>query len=539
MVFNLKKNPALRDRLLQNNLSPDEFSTMSTDDMASEDMQQRTAEMKREAEKQHILIKEEGPRIRRTHKGDELVDDNRGDGGGNESIFTSAPARRRESIRETESPKAASPPTSVHSPRSPEAMSETAEDGGAGSPVTAMPLKVDTKAAPRVGGPERTPSTSTFNIQDVWSSVHSPHVESQRPSQPTTSRQQQIRPPPPENTRGAGIDSEIDQLLNDDNESPPYSPTDHEADPLIIWRGKLFMPGVAEFSASAKHVGGADLDGKIGWSNLIPQAMRIDGRIGIDRASEYLCGLRWSKTTDVVVIALTPSGGMDSQIEFEKLWAYFNDRQKYGVVGTSDTSAYRDAYVIPLEAGMAKIPEFMEILEHNLIEAPRRERMMLLSFTVKANNSSTPGMATPAPAAQQSDPVSTYPIGPLASLGGSPVANATSGSPGVASAFNSHSSVGQAQFAQSASQQLPYQAAPQLTPQAPAPSPLLSSDPTQAAAQILGSLVDAPVVKQVLAQGDDLSAKQLGIIKGILQRVPAAGADFDMFGKLLAAEWQS
>jgi hypothetical protein len=75
ILFNVKKNPSLRDRLLVGSLSPNTLSTMSTQDMASEELQQKDAEIKREAEKQHIIVQEQGPRIRRTHKGEELVED--------------------------------------------------------------------------------------------------------------------------------------------------------------------------------------------------------------------------------------------------------------------------------------------------------------------------------------------------------------------------------------------------------------------------------------------------------------------------------
>ncbi|KAI9826560.1 MAG: hypothetical protein M1832_006156 [Thelocarpon impressellum] len=535
MVFNLKKNPALRDRLLQSLLTPDEFSTMSTDEMASEELQKRTAAMKIQTEKQHVLVEEDGPRIRRTHKGEELVGDDRENGGGNESIFSTAPARRRESVAETESPTVASPSAGAASPRSP---------SFANSPTTTRPLQINTKGSPQIGH-ERKSSASTFNIQDVWSSVHSPDTETHRAGQEARKRQ---RPLPAAagmaNLSGGGaIDTEIDQLLNDDLESPPYSPTDYDSDPSVVWRGKLSMPGVADFFASARHVAGADLNSTLPWNMLIPQSMTVDGRISVEPAGEYLCGLRWSKTTDVIVVAVTPNGGMESQTEFDRLWAYFTDRKKYGVVGTASLPAVKDAYVIPLEAGAAQLPPFMELLEFNAVDEPRAERMILVTLVVRAGGAVPSAQATPRiPEAPTDTSAPTAPYAPAGSFhhevnqvapGMSPVTphggmtpqalhgGSNENVPPPASLAHQH----QNQHQHPAQQQ-------QQQPQQPQPNPV------QSAAQFLGPLADTPVAKQVLAQSADLNAKQLGVVRGILERFPAARSNMAVFGQLLAEEWQ-
>src|SRR5699024_1691491 len=106
VLFNLKKNASLRDRLLVGSLQPGALSKMSSQDMASEELQQKDAELKREAERQHIIIEEQGPRIRRTHKGEEFIeDDHHLDA--SEPVFSTAPARR--SVVEDGSPHPASP----------------------------------------------------------------------------------------------------------------------------------------------------------------------------------------------------------------------------------------------------------------------------------------------------------------------------------------------------------------------------------------------------------------------------------------------
>ncbi|KAI9759254.1 MAG: hypothetical protein M4579_002463 [Chaenotheca gracillima] len=514
MVFNLKQNPALCDRLLDGSLAPDEFSTMSTDDMASKELQQRTAEMKKVAEKQNFLTQEEGPRIRRTHKGDELIDDDRDFGAANESIFSSAPARRRESMAGSETPQASSP----------DAMSpNTGSHAEITTPVSPShkPLGVNTQVQTQSGGTKRK-SSEAFNIQDVWSSVHSPGVEKQRPSQIPRNSQDFVSRSESQNEVN---DPEIDHLLKDDNtESPPYSPTDYGSDPSVVWKGKVNMPGVADFFASAKHVAGADLftARNISWDALMPDALSIEGRIQIERASEYLCGLQFSKTTDVTVVALTPTGGYSSQIEFEKLWQYFHDRKRYGVVGKLPVALVKDAYVIPVEDGTAKLPLFMDMLEYMTLEDARPERTILVAYVVKYLNVATTSnvvgtSGSPLTAANATFAPTPTPMGhPGSAI--SPVH--AQGIPSNSPEF--------------ASSQRPFAGSPADVP----PATTLGYGPPMSktetlASQILGPLADTVVVKQLLEQGSELGTVQFEVIKGILEQTPAARNDLNLLSILL------
>ena len=380
ILHNVKANPALRDRLLNGSLSPNELSKMSSFDMASKELQQKTEEIIKESEKQHIIIQEDGPRIRRTHKGEELVDNDSHIAESSDAIFTPAPVRRRESDMDTSAPKQASP--SAISPPSPAAVEETQYSATAGSPPA--PLVVDTSAPPRSGTGADRKSSSNFNIQDVWSSV----------SGPTEGQRVPPIPVPAHAPQGSGeADADIDRLLKDEeaDEEEPYSPTDYTADPgSTVWRGKVTMPSIAEFHGTAKHVAGANLSSTHPWSQLIPASLMIEGRIAIDRASDYLCGLKWSHTTELSVVSVTPAAeDPDSVAQFDKLFNYFTERDRWGVIGKSPVTAVKDTYLVPLEVGASKKPDFVELLEYCTIEDPTPERMLLLTFVVKNNNSPT------------------------------------------------------------------------------------------------------------------------------------------------------
>ncbi len=69
------------------------------------------------------------------------------------------------------------------------------------------------------------------------------------------------------------------------------------------------MNTIANIPMTAKHVAGCNLKKSIDldWNKLVPRTLRIAGRIDEEKAITYLCSLRFSEPTDIVVAALTPS----------------------------------------------------------------------------------------------------------------------------------------------------------------------------------------------------------------------------------------
>lgn len=142
---NVKQNPALRNRLLTGDLSPNDFSKMSSHDMASKDLQEKTAEMKRAADKQAVLIEQQGPRIRRTHKGEEFVEGPDSQGPTAPDSVFSAPVHRSRPSLESDIPRQTSPePTSPKSPNAvelPENVGSTMHRQKLPSPFLLIPKR--------------------------------------------------------------------------------------------------------------------------------------------------------------------------------------------------------------------------------------------------------------------------------------------------------------------------------------------------------------------------------------------------------------
>ncbi|KAJ0348048.1 hypothetical protein KNSL1_005930 [Colletotrichum chrysophilum] len=489
LYANIKINADLTKRLLKRTLSPPMLATMSADELATKERQDANAQLKAISEKQSILITEEGPRVRRTHKGEEVVE--------NESFQQSDDARsfiRRPSARDGE-----------------------AKTDGEADPHSG--LQIDTHGA------RHSPKHPDFDINKVFSSVKSPtggHIR--RPSAPL---------------HGPGVDPDVDRLLQEETDSPPYSPTD-ETDPDVVWRGHVVMSSITDFPAAANFVAGANLANTIGlpWTSLIPRRLTVAGRIDEQKAIEYLCGLRYADQTDIVVVALSPASEA-SRGDFQQLFNYFVGKKRYAVIGDKGLANVRDTYLIPVPPGEGNLPEFMLNFSDNVLP-PKRTEPMLLGVFVYRNNPRQPQpvSATRSPVANSPTPTQagfqarhpsisgpafspTVPQGPFAQ-------------PGLpAAGHDGHAP------------QHPTQGAHQAVPPNQAPAgytaargPEAEQDRRQREGQalaheVLGPLVNSRTVPFLMPHAHAMTRTEWEVIKGIYDRDPKAREDLQYLSQLL------
>lgn len=330
---NLKTNGELIIRLLDHTLTPPMLAVMNSDDLATEKQQQETAAAKERSVRQSIIATDDAaPRYRKTHKGDELIDN---DNFAGPSSGPSVPQRQ--------------PP--------PEQSSKT------------QPLHVRKSSGgpAQVDGQQQSPTTN-FDINKVFSSVKSPTAAQRRRSSAA-----------PAAPQGPGVDPDVDRLLEDDApDSPPYSPAE-ETDPDVVWRGQLIMAATADFQVVAKHVAGANLAKTIGlpWTQLLPRKLNVGGRIAMNSATEYLCSQRWNNTTDLIIVTLA-AATEDGKEDFDKLFNYFVTRERWAVVGEKGVGNVKDTYLVPVPAGSGNQPEFLLNLEDNFLPHSRTDNILLL-----------------------------------------------------------------------------------------------------------------------------------------------------------------
>ncbi|OAA69666.1 hypothetical protein ISF_02936 [Cordyceps fumosorosea ARSEF 2679] len=503
LSFNLKNNPELVDGLVHKAHSPAGLAVMTSEQLASAEMQKQTAEMKARAEKQSILYTgDTGPRVRRTHKGEEVVEDDSMPNTSELPIPRGGGARRGANTDASQTIKRES-----------------------------MSTDYDMAQSPKQHEDQRSPSQSKFDISEVFSQVKSPtQAHRRRPSAPVL------------NTSGPGFDPDVDRMLEDENDSPPYSPTEDSADPDIVWRGSLAMSSIADFHATGKHVGGANFANLGHWSKLIPKRMAVAGRITEQSAIEYLCSLRYSSLTDIVVVGLAPTSP-EAQPEYNALVDYFVSKKRYGVVGNKVAGNVRDTYLVPVPPGENNHPEFMLNLVDNFIPKTRTEPMLLAVFvyrndpseTIQPKNESAASPLTPAVAtalntavpAQRSNSIpgpAFSPATPQGSFAGSPSNGNTPGH--FATPIPSHLAQGHMPPAPTPPN------ASNLTSPPPPFAQMTEAQKVQAqqagqhvAQEVLGAFVKVPTVQFLLPQAHQMSRREWEIIKFIYEREPKAQED--------------
>ena len=526
--FNIKANTALRDRLLTGELTPNDLSKMSRDDMASKELQEKKAEMIKEAEKQHTLIQEDGPRIRRTHKGEEVVDHDTHLAETPDTTF-SAPIRKRPSemidtVMKDSSPEDTGVAQSPEQIELPERLIDPL-------PETKKPLKVDTQASNAENNAPERKSSSTFNIEHVWSGV--------KPSDSEQSHRRQSRPiEPPTPALKQQNDAELDRLLKDEDQDDDeeYEPTDSAADPNApVWHGKVSMPNIATFSGSGRHSAGSHNSSKIPWRQLLPAVLTIEGRIQPAKAGEYLCGLQYSNTSDLTIVSVTPDTNDQDRASFDRLFKYFTERDRYGVITRAPTSSVKDAYVTPLEVGADKKPEFIELLDDCKIEFPVRERMLLLSFVVKMSNSPSAAQQTPHPpeVASLNSPLTATgnqptPLGGHAGFQNSPTPGLPYPPPPQQQQYSNYGA---------SPPQIPPYPPPPYSAQQPA-APYNGPVGMDAARQALGDLVNAPVVAQLSDEAPNSGVPEWKVVRELMENVPACQTNYGMLKGMLTQRLQ-
>lgn len=499
ILANLKSNPKLSRDLAAHVLSPETFATMSSDDMASSKLKEERAQMQARADKQFTLTTDDGPHIRRTHKGEEIVENNSFTV--SDEIPSVGPVRRRSTIEANEHMVGRSRENSIGSGEEVELpdIIPVRTASNAKVSLARQPPPISTK------GPSRKPSgQSDFDLKKVLDqvSVQSPQSAAPPVSMPLPGG----NGPPPE---GPGEDAEVDKMLLDDEE-PPYSPK-LTRDPGVVWEGKVSI-GDSGFLATATHIGGAD---RFPYQQLLPQELVIAGRIEGNLANEYLCSMRYSTPTDIVLVALRPHGNGAEQ-GFRELLERFISKERYGVLANKSPGNVRDTYLVPIRPTPAALPDFIENLEDHQVPHVRPEPMLLVVMIVRhvdvATNAISQLQSPSAVASVQrlSFNATTPTMSPITK--DVHVQRPGPGNPHTGQAFETPRPISNDEQQRRAQQQ----------------GEIL-------AAQVLGNLINSPTVTFLLPQAFHMRKLEWEIIRDILASDPRAREDLHVLGNQIKA----
>ena len=126
------------------------------------------------------------------------------------------------------------------------------------------------------------------------------------------------------------------------------------------------MPQVGKFTGYARQVAGRWVGNDQKWFKVLTDALTVEGRIPIPRASDYIRGQASSK--EIVVIEFLPgspededsSSNSQDMIEYRTLLDYFASRERYGVLPNHSTYL-KDMYLVPLGKD-DPLPDFIRVL---------------------------------------------------------------------------------------------------------------------------------------------------------------------------------
>ena len=518
IVLNIKRNAPLALRVIRNELKPQQLVTMLPAAMASEEQQRKDAEMQAQLDKQSTLVgtEEQGPRIRRTHKGEEYVEDLSKPAA--ETSEVKPQPQRQASTSEVKSPTHARRPPSVTIPNR------------------------------RPSTDPRRQSSGNFDINNVYSTVQGSPVVDQRFGEIAQPSREPAGP-------GARPDADIDNLLKDEDEdkpmsSPPYSPRADNDD--SVWRGLVNGGSVGRFHTGFKKAAGADIDAptlRLTWDQLLPSEIGISGRIDPKKAEDYLCGLEFSNTSDLIVLWMNTPPSTTEATQFNQFFDYFKRRDRYGVGSQDHNPALKDIYFIPLEKEQ-QMPTFFSNLQ---TEFPPQaaERMILVPLVIK--NSELPRNSV-AESPAVGGAVMQTPITPrdnwqmdgAAANGAPPMGAYGYGTPVPVNGMPNNNAIGVPP------PQFPQQHAmpPAFQPQGAFPNHLPQQQnqnlpPTvtpaqQAALKILGPQLSlAPAVQQLCQTAPTAGEEEMSVIKACIVENPAAAENLELLTQMLTQKWQA
>jgi hypothetical protein len=353
--FNLRdaKNANLRNRVATGELSGEELVRMSNEDMSNPELQKLAQSVRKESIRESVLkVEEQGPRIRKTHKGEEFIDMDEEHGNNGDEQYT---------------PIAHTPPS-------------TSNDGAATTNEQTTTTTTTTNTTTTTTNNNNNDATRMYNMTVLHYDDHDDdevrelHLED---------------------------DDELDKIVNDKKDEVGEEEKKDDASSLKeFWTGEVSFTGITRFTGLGYHVHCNDpnFNGTSSWGQAfdMSQPLIIDGRLDKTRADPYLQTVSSSKIMAYMLI----SPGQESETkEYETMFEYFHSRGKYGViVKHQGYTNVKDAYLVPI-GPQDTLPTYMSEEAQQLLRRyqSRGKNIVLGLFVINPTTNIHPPSAPPPP----------------------------------------------------------------------------------------------------------------------------------------------
>lgn len=318
--FNLVRNHSLASEVLWERITPARLAEMTTDEMANKELKEYMEKVRIQSEINITLVKSDGPRIRKTHKGEEFVEELR-------------------ELRQTPTPEENIFPSTTNGAdiqtHSKDLQADT-NMTGTGNDSLSVPLAPSSRQASRaimrIGNEESLCLNSSPQAR-VGHSYNSNESGVALPSSPGRMHLNRDLVEPDSNKISKSVD-QPPQVLARATE--------------LEWVGRIERSNFASLCTVAQLAGGPEYIAGVKWSALLDEVLHIGNEVSPDVADEYLKHLACSKSSAMVMVCLTPMDRADGQ-EFTKLFEYFTSVQRYAVIGKHYLRCIRSVHLIFLD----------------------------------------------------------------------------------------------------------------------------------------------------------------------------------------------
>lgn len=370
LSFNLKdeKNPDLRKRVVNGELAPDHIVELSTEEMLNPELQKLKENVRKESIRETVLKPDDMPRVKRTHKGEEMVE---GEEKYQEEQFFGVMGHENDRNREERERE----------------RSRSRSHSRSRSMSPFQDHTISNRSASDSKSPTSSVSTTTVK-RDPWDTADDILAS---PQHDDDQEEQGLESHNVSDDEFADIIGSSDNDTKNGSTVPPVK-VEARSPSFNPWAGQLTMPEIATIQASSFHFNslGTNVSPDQLWPAIVPpqEHLVVEGRLDSRRAIEYLYSVRASR--DIITMVILPQPV--SVEEYSTLFAYFHARGKFGVIH-HDLPAVKDSYLIPISR-LDPVPDYLGLspTQSESLKQMTAQREILLAAYVVNKGISVPSV---------------------------------------------------------------------------------------------------------------------------------------------------
>ncbi|KAL7318273.1 Transcription factor bye1 [Mucor circinelloides] len=404
LLYNLKDkaNKVFQIRVVTGDLTPDELVKMSSEDMANPELKSLSEVFREKGLKNSVMKIDNTPIIKKTHKGDIIMVPDKD----NNNMYSEQVQQELDKINR---PSSSSSPTSTSAATAISPTTNTNADTNTSkkpisslSPTTSSTYQADPldDILARIGIPAQDDNSHVSNKRSgsMSDATFADSVDAEAKKRRVALDVEELLGDEDETFEVEEVDTtELEKEEKEDENEEVQAQAQDEGESEVlptIWQGRVNMPQVAEFEASARQIGGRLLS-EAEWDQVLSPTMWIEGRIPSERVTNYVTQTQYSTSREIVLLEVEAKGG-DANQQGQVLLNYLDSRQRYAVVGHNKTRI-KDFYLIPLYK-VQHIPDCLYVVR---VEETKRQCDLFLGVLVLTKHVQKPIVEQPPPTQPQ------------------------------------------------------------------------------------------------------------------------------------------